>query len=95
MVDRDSGIDIEVQPFAGRRGGTCSPRAGPGLGAGGADRGQMFGVDPRIDEAPHRGRRRGRTEDMFTITTALPDTVDAVRPVGDCGDQIGEHHTRL
>jgi len=56
VVDGDGGIDIEVQPFPRRRGRTGSPRAGPGLGAGGADPGQMLGVDPGIDEAPHRGR---------------------------------------
>ena len=53
----------------------------------------MLGVNPRIDEAPHRGRRRRSTEDMFTVTAALPDPVDAVRPAGDRGGQIGEHRT--
>ena len=33
-------------------------------------------------------------EDMLAIPAALPDTVDAVRPVGDRGRQIGEHRTR-
>ena len=31
---------------------------------------------------------------MLTITAALPDPVDAVRPAGDRGGQIGEHRTR-
>jgi hypothetical protein len=94
MVDRDGGIDIEVQPIPSRRGGTGSPRAGPGLGAGGADPRQMPGVDPGVDQAPHRGRRRGSTEDMLAITTDLPDTVDTVRAVSDRGHQIGEHIPR-
>ena len=55
----------------------------------------MRGVDPRIDQPPHRGRRRGGAEDVFPITAALPDAVDAVRPVGHRGGQIGEHRTRL
>ena len=66
----------------------------PGMSAGSPDTGQMRGVNPRIDQAPHRGRRRRSTEDMFTITAALPDPVDAVRPAGDRGGQIGEHRTR-
>ena len=55
----------------------------------------MGGIDPRIDQPPHRGRRRGRAEDMLAITAPLPDTVDAVRAVSDRGGQIGEHRTRL
>jgi hypothetical protein len=42
------------------------------MSAGSPDTGQMLGVNPRIDEAPHRGRRRRSTEDMFTVTAALP-----------------------
>jgi hypothetical protein len=50
----------------------------------------MGGVDPLIDQAPHR-RRCGRAENVLTITVGLPDTVDAVRAVSDRGGQIGEH----
>jgi hypothetical protein len=32
---------------------------------------------------------------MLAIPAALTDTVDAVRPVGNRGRQIGEHRTRL
>jgi len=55
----------------------------------------MFGVDPRIDEPPHRGRRRGHAERVFPIAACLSDAVDAVRPVGDRSGQIGEHRTRV
>jgi hypothetical protein len=95
VVDGEGGIDIEVQPFGGCWGGPGSPRAGPGLGAGDADTCQMGGVDPGVDQAPHRGRRRGRAEDMLPIPAALSDTVDAVRPTGHRSGQIGEHRTRL
>ena len=94
VVDDDGGIDIEVQPFTRAPGPPRPPTPPPGLRAGRPDPGQMRGVDPLIDQPPHRGRRRRRTEDMFTITAALPDPVDAVRPVGDRGGQIGEHRTR-
>jgi len=94
VIDRDGGIDIQVQPFPGRRCRPGRPGLFPGMSAGSPDTGQMLGVNPRIDEAPHRGRRRRSTEDMFTVTAALPDPVDAVRPAGDRGGQIGEHRTR-
>ena len=54
----------------------------------------MSGVDPLVDQPPHRGRRRRGTKDVFAIPAALPDTVDAVRAVGHRGGQIGEHRTR-
>ena len=54
----------------------------------------MGGVDPLIDQPPHRGRGGGRTEDMFAITAPLPDPVDAVRPAGHRGRQIGAHRPR-
>ena len=34
------------------------------------------------------------TKDMLPIPAALPDAVDAVRPVGHRSGQIGEHRTR-
>jgi hypothetical protein len=47
----------------------------------------MLGVDqPATSWSSTR-----RAEDMVSIPTALPDTVDAVRP----GGKIGEHRTRL
>jgi hypothetical protein len=54
----------------------------------------MGGVDPSIDQAPHRGRRRGRPEDVLGVPAPLPDTVEAIRSAGDRGGQINEHHTR-
>ena len=54
----------------------------------------MSGVDPLVDQPPHRGRRRRGTKDVFAIPPALPDTVDAIRAVGHRGGQIGEHRTR-
>ena len=95
MVDGDGGIDIEVQPFTCRRGSPGSPRRGPRVCAGSTDPGQMRRVDPRIDPPPHRGRLRSGTKHVFPITAALPDAVDAVRPVGHRGGQIGEHRTRI
>src|SRR5258705_5007378 len=94
MVDGDGGIDIQVQPLTYNRRCTGRPRRRPSVRAGSPDTGQMGGVDPRIDQPPHRGRRRGGTEDIFTIPAPLPDTVYAVRPAGDRGGQIGEHRTR-
>jgi hypothetical protein len=55
----------------------------------------MGGVDPLIDQPPHRGRGGGRTEDMFATTAALPDPVDSVRPASHRGCQIGEHRPRI
>ncbi len=95
MVDGDGGIDVEVQPPAGRRGRPGRPRRRPGRRPRGADPRQMGGVDPLIDQPPHRGRGGGRTEDMFAITAPLPDTVDAVRAAGHRRRQIGEHRPRI
>ena len=75
--------------------GARRPRHLPGVGTCSPDTGQMRRVDPGVDQPPHRGRGRHGTEDMFTIPAALPDTVDAVRAVGQRGGQIGEHRTRL
>ena len=55
----------------------------------------MGGVDPLIDEPPHRGRRRGGAERGFPVTAPLPDAVDAVRPVSHRSGQIGEDRARL
>jgi hypothetical protein len=93
MVDGDGGIDIDVQPLPSCRGRPSSPRRRPGMGAGSADRGQMLRVDLVIDQAPHRGRRRRRTEHVLGVPATLTDAVDAVRPGGDRSSQIGEHRT--
>jgi len=63
----------------------------PGTGSGGVDPSQVRSVDPLVDQPPHRGRRRHRTEDVLTVAAQVPDTVDAVRPVGDRGSQVSEH----
>jgi hypothetical protein len=64
------------------------------VGTRGPDTAQAGGVDPGVDQPPHRGRRRGGTKDVFPIAAALSDSVDAVRPVGHRSGQIGEHRTR-
>jgi hypothetical protein len=94
VIDGQGGIDIQVQPLPVSRGCPGGPRAGPGVGTRGADTGQMPGVDPLVDQAPHRGRRGGQAEGVFAIAAGLSDTIDAVRPIGDRGGQIGEHVTR-
>jgi hypothetical protein len=54
----------------------------------------MLGVDPGVDQSPHRGRRRGRAEDVLSVTAGLPHGVDAIRAVGDRGGQVREYRTR-
>ena len=62
-------------------GGTGSPRAGPGLSAGGTDRGQMSGVDPGIDQSDTSSSSGApkTSRDHCSCVHA----VDAVRAVGE------------
>ncbi len=91
VVDHQRGVDVDVQPAT--RCGSSS--GGPGRRAGRGPRGphprQVRGVDPFVDQPPHRGRRGLRPEHVLTVTAQLADGVDAVRPVGDRGSQISEH----
>ena len=80
VIDGEGGIDIQVQPFPGRRCRPGRPGLLPRMSAGGPDTGQMLASSRGIDEPPHRGQRRRRTEDMLTITARLPDTVDESAP---------------
>ena len=95
MVDRDGGIDIDMQPLTRRRRRPASPRRRTGVRAGGSDTGQVCRVDAGIDQPPHRGRGRRGAKGVFPIPAPLPDAVDAVRPGGHRRGQIGEHRTRL
>ena len=95
MVDRDGGIDIDMQPLTRRRRRPASPRRRTGVRAGGSDTGQVCCVDAGIDQPPHRGRGRRGAKGVFPIPAPLPDAVDAVRPGGHRRGQIGEHRTRL
>ena len=92
VIDDQGGIDVDVQP---PRSGGAAPaaHAAPARGPRRPDPGQVRGVDPLIDQPPHRGRRGLRAEDVLTIAAELSDPVDAVRAVGDRGGQIGEHLT--
>jgi len=94
MVDRDGGIDIDMQPLTRRWCRPGSPRRRTGVRASGPDTGQVCRVDAGIGQPPHRGRRRRGAKDMLPIPAALPDAVNAVRPVGHRRDQVGEHRTR-
>jgi len=91
MIDDQRGVDVDVQPLPASRGGPCRPRRCSGDAPGRADPGQVCGVDPLIDQPPHRGGRRLRPEHVLTVAAQLADAVDAVGAVGDCGRQIGEH----
>ena len=91
VVDDQGGVDVDMQPATRGGGGSGRPRRRPRGSPGRAHPGQVRGVDPFIDQPPHRGRRRFRTEHVLTVAAQLPDPVDAVRAVGDRGRQIGEH----
>ncbi len=91
VIDDQRGIDVDVQPATRCGGGSGAPRCRPSGGPCRPYRRQVCGVDPLIDQPPHRGRRRLRAEHMLTIAAQLPDPVDAVRPVGHCSRQIREH----
>ena len=91
VVDDQGGVDVDVQPATSGGGGSGRPGRRPRGGPGGPHPGQVRGVDALIDQPPHRGRRGLRAEHMLTVAAQLADPVDAVRPVGDRGRQIGEH----
>ena len=91
VVDHQGGVDVDVQPATRCGGGSGAPGRRPRGGTCRPHRRQVRGVDPLIDQPPHRGRRRLRAEHVLTIAAQLADPVDAVRPVGDRGRQIGEH----
>ena len=91
MVDDQGGVDIDMQPLPRCRGGAGRPRRRSGGCSGSTHPRQVRGVDARIDQPPHRRSRGRRTEDVLAVAAQLSDPVDAVRPVGDRGGQIGEH----
>ncbi len=90
MIDDQRGVDIDMQPFPGNRGGPGIPRLGSGRHPGSTHPRQVRRIDALIDQPPHRGRRRRRPEHMFAIPTQLPDPINTVRPVSDRGGQISE-----
>jgi hypothetical protein len=94
MVDDQGGVDVDVQGLTRRGRGSGRPGRRPRHRAGGANLGQVRGVDARINQPPHRRCRGLRPEHMLAIPTQLADPVDAVRPVGHRRGQISEHRTR-
>jgi hypothetical protein len=50
----------------------------------------MVGVDAFIDQSPHCGHGGFRIEHVLAVAAELSHRVDAVRPIGDRGRQIGE-----
>jgi len=67
VVDDQGGVDVDVQPATPCGGGSGGPGRRSGRSPGGTDPRQVHGVDPLIDQPPHRGRRGFRTQDMLTV----------------------------
>jgi len=94
MVDDQRGVDVDTERLTRRWGGASRPGRRPRRRAGATDLRQVRGVDTLIDQSPH-GRRGGLgPEHVLAVPAELPDSVDAVRPVGHRRGQIREHRPR-
>jgi hypothetical protein len=67
VVDNQGGVDIDVQPVPGNGGGASVPGRRSSCCAGRTHPRQVRGIDPFIDQPPHRGGRGFRTQGMLTV----------------------------